>query len=300
MGINIKFVIVLLTIMAIVVLVVAGHETTKGVQWDQDQRLLIPSVPAQEMRQNVANRNMIMIVEGVLILAALAYGIRYWIKTGKPVLVLMMFGAALNSFGEPYNSLMVNLHYVRYEDFTIFQFMGRPMPLWLIMLYMVAYGTLGTFAYLWFAKGITRKGLWLLFGFMGVVDLALEFPLCNIPGLYFYNANQPLLVMRYPVWMMGINGVALVADTAMASLLTPHLKGWRWLILPLLMPVCAVTFGYGIISFPGHYVVNSPDLPWFVTQLGGIMSMAMACGVIWAFSQFLCKDSPYDLLRKRS
>jgi hypothetical protein len=299
MKINMQFGFVLLTIIALVVLVMAGYETTKGVSWDQDQRLLIPAVPAHEMKQNVGNRNVVMIVEVVLILAALVYGIRYWAKTGKPVLVLMMVGAALCSFGEPYNSFMVNLHYVVYDDFTVFQFMGRLMPLWLIMLYMVGYGTLGVFGYLWFSKGITKKGLWIFFAFQAFVDIALELPLVNIPGLYFYNGNEPLLFMRYPLWMLGINGVALVSCIAMASLLTPHLKGWQWLILPLLMPVCAVTFGYGIISFPGHYVVNSPGIPWLVTQLGGIMSMALACGVIWAFSQFLCTDSHYDLLRKR-
>jgi hypothetical protein len=78
-----------------------------------------------------------MTVFGVLVALVVAYGLYYWTRKGSPVFIFMSLGAICCSFTEPYNSLIVNLYYIRYDSWEMFEFLGRPMNTWLMLLYIV-------------------------------------------------------------------------------------------------------------------------------------------------------------------
>ena len=291
---------------AIVWLVWAGSTSIPANRaWNQDQRLLLPAPDFSSVwfQPNVHNRDIVMMILGVLALVVVIFGLYYWLKKRTPVFIMMTLGAICCSFTEPYNSLMVTLYYIRYEDWQLFEFLGRPMNIWLVLLYIVMYGTFGVLAYFMFVKSITKKRLWLLYLFMGVVDVLLELPLCNTPGLYVYHGNEMLMFHRYPTWMAALNGVSMVAVMAMVIMVSINVKQWwLWFIIPLLAPVMCVATGYGIMIWPGEYIVNNVDHGFdpILTQFSGIVVIMLCCTAIWAMSQVLCTDGRFDLLTPKS
>jgi hypothetical protein len=155
-------------------------------------------------------------------------------------------------------------------------------------------------AYRMMVNGITKKRLWILFIAMGAVDAALEIPLCNIPGLYVYYGNEMLMFHRYPTWMFALNGVSMVAVCAMVILVEKNItQWWHWFIIPLLASVMCIGTGYGIIIWPGEYMVNNFQFSPALTTLGGIVTCMLCFTEIWAFSQVLCTDGRFDLLTSK-
>lgn len=270
-----------------------------SIPWNQDQRTLLPPADYSSVwfQPNIHNRDIAMAILGALVALVLVYGLFYWLKRGSPVFLFMVLGAIGCSFTEPYNSLMVNLYYIRYQDWQAFEFLGRPMPLWLVLLYIVMYGTFGVVAYHMLSNGATKKKLWTLYLIMGLVDAVLEIPLCNTPGLYVYYGNEMLMFKRYPVWMFALNGVSMVAVAAMVVIVEKNIKRWwHWFIIPLLAPVMCIGTGYGIIIWPGEYMVNNFHFSPALTTLGGVVACMLCFTEIWAFSQILCTDGRFDFL----
>jgi hypothetical protein len=285
-----------IAIVLVVAIVSLTGCSSKGVPVDQDPRMTLPAV--EKFVPNQTNQNRITIILGVMILCGLVYGIRYWSKTDNPAIVCMIVGASLNTLIEPFCDHMAALLFFR-GDYIVLEFFGRPMPLWLTLLYSASYGSFGLLIYLKLIKGATRKEFWVMFACMAAVAILFELVLTNIDGLYdYYGGHQPLEFMEYPFWMLGINGLGIMFTASMFYLLTPHLKGWRWLITLPLVPITTMMFAYSACAYPAYIAINS-QFPAIVVHLLGILSIAMSSAMIWILTLFVCKDSPYDLLCRR-
>jgi hypothetical protein len=79
-------------------------------------------------------------------------------------------------------------------------------------------------------------------------------------------------------------GVCLLVKIA------PLLRGWRWLLVPVLVPVCDA-IAYATISMPSWIVVNTP-VPYWVNQLGGVATLGLAWLTLYGLSLVMPTDSP--------
>ena len=65
------------------------------------------------------------------------------------------------------------------------------------------------------------------------------------------------------------------------------------------MPFETLAIGYSpALTLPAFIAING-NYSWAVMQLLGLMSIVLCLIAAWGLSQILCKDSPYDLLRRR-
>jgi hypothetical protein len=267
----------------------------KGVPANHDPRLDLPAVPLQHLQSNDEARSQVSIFLAICCGIALIYCIKDWFDTGKPVLSFLMLGGLLAIVNEPLLNVVAAVWYQRSDQFMVLQLLGRPMPLWVTLLYMGGYGICGIWAYQCIKRGITRKKLFVLWILIACIDIVLETVFTSIPGLYVYYGHQPLRLMQFPLWWPPINALVVVMSSSIAYLLTPHLRGWRWCVAPIIVPISQM-MSYGATAVPGCIAVNG-DLSWIVVQLLGVCTYALAVLMVYWISQFVASDSRYELRR---
>jgi hypothetical protein len=119
-------------------------------------------------------------------------------------------------------------------------------------------------------------------------------------NLYFYYGNQPLLVMKWPLYQGAGNAVAVMLGTTVLFFLQPLLnkQSWRWIPAAIvLLPFCGV-MGWSAVGIPCFYAVHSQWPNWAV-QAAGIATFALASMVIYAIAALVSVDSPmHDRMQK--
>ena len=93
-------------------------------------------------------------------------------------------------------------------------------------------------------------------------------------GMYVYYGNQPLIVLwKLPWWWVPCNAAACSSPRPSPTGCGIQLRGWRGLAMFVITPA-SMGGVYGFIALPSWIVVNA-DYPWWVTQLGGLATLAM-------------------------
>lgn len=255
--------------------------------WDPTFRLPTPPIDA------VANTTVdfwATLIYSSLSLIALVYGLYYWRRRGSPVIVLMLIGGALCSAVEPFVNIVGAVWHPVVNQVAAFEIMGRPMPWFLVTGYIFYFGALGTLSYVAFAKGVSTRQFWLWATVPMGVDILME-ELMLYWDLYYYYGEQPLiLISKLPLWWVPCNSLGALLSVCLLVKAAPVLRGWRQLLIPLLIPVCDAV-AYAAISLPAWIVVNT-EVPWWLNQLGGVATCLLALLVLYALSLVIPNDSP--------
>lgn len=254
--------------------------------WDEHFGLPIPPV---DTVSNLTVDFWATVIYSTLSLCALAYGLHYWRKTGEPIIVLMLIGGALCSTVEPFVNVMGAVWHPEINQRTVFEIMGRGMPPFLVTGYIFYFGALGSLAYLSFRKGISTRQFYFWAAVPMVVDVAME-ELMLYWDLYYYYGEQPLMFIKLPLWWVPCNALGNLIAVCVLLKIVPLLKGWQWLLIPIVIPM-ADAAAYAAISLPSWIVVNS-DVPWLVKQLGGLATFGLAFIVLYGLAQVIPDDSP--------
>jgi hypothetical protein len=75
------------------------------------------------------------------------------------------------------------------------------------------------------------------------------------------------------------------------TLMAPYLKGWKLLLIPVVMPV-ADAVGYATVGLPTIIAVHTPGLSPFVSNLCGVADFALAALATHGVALILGTDSP--------
>lgn len=226
---------------------------------------------------------------------ALLFSLWHWRSSRRPVLLLIVLGGGMTGFVEPLVDLLGACWHPRLGHGVAYEFMGRPIPWWIVAVYFAYFGVLGIWNYAAFTKGATMRTIRLWFLVPMLADVVVE--LIMLPkGLYIYYGQQPLVVFGWlPLWWVPCNSIGEFLGISLAVLMVPHLRGWKLLWLLVIMPVADVV-GYGIIAMPSWIVINTPS-PYWLVQLGGLTTFVLAFLTVHVVSLVLGTDSP---LRKGS
>lgn len=263
--------------------------------WDKTFRLPVPPVDAVS---NVLVDHWATVIYTTISVLTLLYGLFYWSKTGKPTVVLMMVGGALCATVEPFVNIVGAVWHPVVNQVTAFELMGRPMPWFLVTGYVFYFGALGFGTYVALERGISTRQFWLLATVPMVIDIVME-ELMLYWDLYIYYGEQPLKLIKLPLWWVPCNSLGLLLGVCLIVKAAPMLKGWRqWVFVPILMPV-ADAVAYATISLPSWFVVNTP-VPYWVNQLGGLATCGLALLLIHGLAQVVPNDSPLTRALARS
>lgn len=255
--------------------------------WNEAMRL--PQPPTEAL-SNVTVDFWATVIYSTLAACTLIYGLFYWRRTGRPIILLMLAGGALCSTVEPFVNVVGAVWHPMVNQITAFELMGRGMPWFLVTGYIFYFGVLGSLTYLALEKGVTTRQFWLWATVPMLVDVVME-ELMLYWDLYLYYGEQPLiLINKLPLWWVPCNSLGEMLGVCLLVKAAPLLRGWRQLLIPILIPVCDAV-AYSAISLPSWMVVNTP-VPTWLNQLGGLATCGLALLVLYGLSKVIPTDSP--------
>jgi hypothetical protein len=260
---------------------------------DPTYRIVPPPVDVALTAVDLAIRDRILIIDCVIILAALLFALREWNRSKSPMLLLLVVGGAFTALAEPFVDLCGACWHPIIGQDGLYENMDRPIPTWLLTSYLAYFGVLPMFIYNAFRKGAGTRTMWLWFLIPVVADIILEESLLSQSDhLYVYYANQPLKLHTFPLWWAASNTIGVYLSAVVMVLFTPLLRGWKLVLVPFSTLLC-YTASAGFVAWPATVVINSEFSP-VVTQLGGIMTFAIAFLVVHGCTRLIASDSPHD------
>ena len=113
---------------------------------------------------------------------------------------------------------------------------------------------------------------------------------------YYYYANQPLWIDGLPpLWWIPANVSAIYITGVLAVFALRHIGGWKAALLMIVAsPLLDAAFTT-LSGFPCVVAVNSP-FPYWLTQLSGIATYAIAIYMMYIVIRLVTKDSPSRLI----
>lgn len=270
---------------------------------DPDTRL--PAIPLDAIFNQTAG-NYATAIFGVMAGAVFLYGLKYWRNTKTPIVMFMMLGGLTTTLVEPLLDIIGLAWHPMHGQNTAFELIGRPIPVWVVAVYLMYFGGLGSLNYLAFRKGVSTRAVWLWFCVPVLLDIVMEEIMMTF-DLYIYYGQQPLILMKhFPFWWAPCNSMGEFIAVALFASMGTSLRGWKLLLIPLLMPILDGV-GYMLVGLPSIYVLNSADVPQWLTNLAGVATFALAALMVHGVALVVATDSPLrrssnspiaDLLRK--
>ncbi|MET0983806.1 MAG: hypothetical protein ABW034_00220 [Steroidobacteraceae bacterium] len=259
-----------------------------GTLWDPALKLPVPPI------HTVYNETVgfwTTIVYALFALPVIVYALRRSRDSVGRTMLLILVGGSLCSLIEPFADLLGGCWHPEVNQPTVFELLGRGIPVWVCVGYVTYFGALGAVSYALYTYGITRKVIWMTFLSSVVIDILMENIMLS-HGLYFYYGNQPLNdIGLLPLWWPPVNALGVELGAAAVCFLMPHLKGWRVLLVPLVMPIADLA-SYGLIAYPGMVAVNSAHFGPLVTDLLGLGTWVLAAFMVYILSLLIAVDSP--------
>lgn len=172
-----------------------------------------------------------------------------------------------------------------------FSIMGRHMT-WFTVAVWFAYGSIvayGSYAFL--LRNSSTKKIWCWLGFAGILNILFEEIMLNIPGLYVYYGNQPLILLtKMPWWWLAVNVSGMFISAALTFRLKEYLKGWRAMLAILITPTVYLG-SFSFAGMPAAIVVNG-QFPWVIMQLGGIITVCFSFVAVLLAIKLLLNKNP--------
>jgi hypothetical protein len=237
---------------------------------------MVPSAPIK-MTVDAGAEHTITLVMAVLAGAALIFALIHWMRSGRPIVLLMFLAGGCMMIMEPMVDTVGGCWFAANSTIAFWAW-GRPIPVWLCLTYFVYFGVGGGVTWIAMRRGLSMGQILLIFCAEMVVDLVLESVLL-LYAPYTYYGPQPLLLGSFPLWWAPVNGAVGVIAAAVTLRLAQTLSGWRLLlIIPALVSTSAAV--NAAAGWPAWFVINTNVGP-VLTQVGGLATFALAGAIVW-------------------
>lgn len=225
----------------------------------------------------------------VAIMAVVA--VKFWRESGSPIGLLFLAGGALTSLDEPIVDVLGKCWFPAIGSHSFLSAWGLTIPSYMPAVYSWYVGGQTLIAYWLFGRGITRRGVFLLYAGFAVVNIALEMPGLNlVHPMYSYFGHQPFVIARFPLWWTFVNAMMPLTVAGLAFRLAAVLTGWRQIVIvPLCwMTACATN---GAIGAPVWVALNLRNSTPVVTSAAALVSLGMGLLVGYGVSLLVAEKA---------
>jgi hypothetical protein len=210
----------------------------------------------------VAQSVITSVLFGLYALVMIAALVR-WLKTGSPLFLLLMIGAALGCVLEPLWDVMSHVWYAARGQWVGMQAFNISVPIWGYPAFGLNFGLAAYLLLTQLERGIQLTKLRIVMGALILGNLLLEVPMLHT-GAYVYYGNQGITIGGMPVYWLFIQVGTALATATVIHRKWVDLSGWR-AFGAILLPPTAET---GITNMCGW--------PMFVAT-----NMPVAQGIVW-------------------
>jgi len=221
--------------------------------------------------------------------AVLIIAVRHLVTGRGPLLLYCVIGGAIASALEAVVNVLGTMIYAEDGIWTAYSTFDRQIPILIPMAYAWFMGGQAYLSYRIFRRGISRRGVFLLWAAFCVVDAVIETPglLANV---YVYYGNQPFDFWGFPWWYAWANSlVPIIAGAAIYRLRSFYGTGWRLVGVIPLIPM-ADGAAYAAVSWPLWSTLNT-GLGYWATYLAGLITLALSCYLLWIVSVVVARDT---------
>jgi hypothetical protein len=279
------------TAVVVVMLLLTARHDRPEVTFDGPLNLPTPPLDAA-----YSGRNTVISIIWLGAVALLGFGlaIRDYRRARVALPLFVTLSAPMIIFPEVFVDVMGAVWYPVGAHDHAFTILGRHMG-WFIVAGWFGFGSLFMYtSFKVFQLRLSTRAIWLAFFGACLGATVFEEILQNMGGMYVYYGNQPLIVLwKLPWWWTPCNATGVFLAAAIAYRLRDQLRGWRGLAMFAITPA-AMGAAYGFIALPSWIVLNG-DYSWWITQIGGLASIALGLVAVALIIRLVLDRDPFDL-----
>ncbi|ORW23305.1 hypothetical protein AWC19_12165 [Mycobacterium palustre] len=206
------------------------------------------------------------VVAAGFVIAALIF----WKRSGSAAFLLVLLGGYVCSFNEATVDVLGHCFFP-IDCLHGYSAFGRPIPVWVILAYVVFFGGLSYAMALAFQRGVSRRAMWGGIAIFGVLNVLLEIPMLGAK-LYVYYGNQPFTVGGFPLSWLVINSLGALFGAVVIVRLSWFFTGARQLLL-VLVPFATYMASW-VLAMP-YFAITNTDQPSGVLMAAAALSMVL-------------------------
>ncbi len=225
---------------------------------------------------------------------AVIWGLRESISSRSAIPLALSLSGISYIFAEIFLDVMGGVVYANAADGAVISLMGRHLGWFLISAWAAYGGLFALAAYKVFSKPqLSNKSIWLGLLIVCAGQTVFEETLGLFNGIYYYYGNQPLTPFtQFPWWIILPTSGGVCLLSALVYRFNAALQGWKSIGIVLMAPFTFSGF-MGFVSLPAWIALNS-DLPWGVTQLLGLMTVAAGLAAFALIMKLVLQRDPLD------
>lgn len=247
------------------------------------ERILNPLTRPQDVPMPALPQDIMVAVFGVLIVLALIWALRLWLRQGDDrALILMGCGAAAATL-EGFACHLIQCHHSEVGIYQVYEAFGIHVPLWLAEVYVLFFGA-ATYVFITqFARRPSARLFWWSFVLTGVGEGLFEMYGIGL-GMWAYWGVQPTPILGFPLHLGFVNPTLAVVLAAVAAAWFQQVRGAaRWALI-LLTPFL-MTGLYAALIVPVATGLHAQDAA--LAQGGALLTMGMSLVVAWGAWRWL-------------
>lgn len=226
--------------------------------------------PPYDMTTPATPQAVITAILAVVVAGFVVAALRDWKRTGRPAFLLVLAGGAVCSFNESLVDVLGHCYFPA-DGVIIHKAFGFPVPLWVVLAYIVFFGGLSYLMALAFQQGVSRRTMWTGMAVFWVLNVLLELPMLR-SGLYVYYGPQVFTIGGFPVVWLVINGLGSLFGAVVIVRLSWFFTGARQLVL-VLVPFATYMASW-VLAMP-HFSITNTDAPTWVRMAGALTAMVL-------------------------
>lgn len=226
--------------------------------------------PPYEMTTPVTAQTVITVILAVAVVGFVLAALRDWRHTGRLTFLLMLAGGFVCSFNESLVDVLGHCYFPS-DGIIVHQSFDRPVPLWVVLAYVVFFGGLSYLMAHALRRGVSRRNMWIGMAVFWVLNTVLEIPMLR-SHLYTYYGPQVLTVGGFPVVWLVINALGSLLGAVVLVRLWWFFTGWRQL---LVVAVPFVTYMASWVLAMPHFAITNTDAPTGIRIGAALITMTL-------------------------
>jgi hypothetical protein len=222
-----------------------------------------------------------LVVYTVLMVLVTGAFLAWWLRSAEErrvgvALPVLLVGGAISGLMEAWLDNVVLVGYPPHQALPVMHAFGRSVPMFVPIGYAWFCGGLLYLVARAYARGVSTRLVWTLYGAVAVVDF-VAIGLSSWIGILRFYGHPPMDVLGYPLWWAGIDGLDVVLGGAIVFLLLRALHGRDQLWL-LAVPSIALGAASGIVGWPISTALNSSwSMPAKYGCAGASIALSLCC-----------------------
>jgi hypothetical protein len=254
--------------------------------------LLLGAVPQPPINFKASSAQDVFSVAQIVVFAVMVlFAFRELGRGNGPIFLCCLIGGAIAVVWEPIVDVLGQCWLPsRGQHWEAFTLLGRHIPLMMPFVYSWFVGGQGYLFYRIFERGIDRRRLFMLWGLVFLVNIALESP-GVLTNVYTYYGKQPMDIWGFPLWWGFINPLMPMIAGAMIYklkplLATPQLMLATVAIIPMSDGIANAAAGWPVIA-----ALNT-NVGYVGTWIASLITLGLAAFVVWIVGVLVAKPAP--------